>query len=80
MEKLNFEGRKRASFLEEKDHEELAYHCAFVEGQVRQLHALIEQFWIKQCEGSCQCSEKPECVHTINASELRKQAMELERP
>lgn len=43
------------------------------------LHAIIEEFWNAQAKDhhACGCDEWPECVHSLNAYELRSRAMNL---
>ena len=49
------------------------------EAQIAVLHGLIEKRWTDQCgDHACGCGEWPECVHTIQASEMRSAAMKIE--
>ena len=45
------------------------------------LHTAIENFWKCQVSGhQCGCDEWPECKHTLDAHDLRKIAMGVDRP
>ena len=45
------------------------------------LHTAIENFWKCQASGhQCGCDEWPECKHTLDAHDLRKIAMGVDRP
>jgi hypothetical protein len=47
----------------------------------KMLHGEIEHHWLKQCGShACGCDEWPECVHTLDAYEMRRLAMEQEQP
>ena len=60
-------------------------HCTLVDENIAlvkerdALHVIIEEFWTAQAKDhhACGCDEWPECVHSLNAYELRSRAMNL---
>jgi hypothetical protein len=60
-------------------------HCTLVDENIAlveerdSLHVIIEEFWTAQAKDhhACGCDEWPECVHSLNAYELRSRAMNL---
>jgi hypothetical protein len=69
-------------FAEKKFHEN---HCTLIDENIAlvkerdSLHVIIEEFWTAQAKDhhACGCNEWPECVHSLNAYELRSRAMNL---